>query len=125
MNFRPGSNPSHEESNPMTKADSMLSTPRKTASKIKVKKIAKSASAESEEQRNLRHGKAFRDLETPMLELYCMAEISADVATGVHEDQDELAHFAIYRVCEMVRYLRAKYQADLHAGPSRGKEVQS
>ena len=109
----------------MTQANRVHSTPRRTASKIKVKKSTKPVSAESEEQRNLRHGKAFRDLETPMLELYCMAEISADVVTGVHEDQDELAHFAIYRVCEMVRDLRAKYRADLHAGPSRGKEVQS
>jgi hypothetical protein len=109
----------------MAKANRVHSTPRRTASKIKVKKIAKSASAESEEQRNLRHGKAFRDLETPMFELYCMAEISAEVATGVREDQDELSHFAIYRICEMVRDLRAKYRADLDAGPSRGKEVQS
>jgi hypothetical protein len=109
----------------MTQANRVHSTPRRTASKIKVKKSTKPASAESEEQRNLRHGKAFRDLEAPMLELYCMAEISAEVATGVREDQDELAHFAIYRVCEMVCDLRAKYQADLHAGPSRGKAVQS
>jgi hypothetical protein len=107
----------------MAKANRVHSTPRKTAPKIKVKKSAKPA--ESEEQRNLRHGKAFRDLEMPMLELYCMAEISAEVATGVHEDQDELSHFAIYRICEMVRDLRAKYSADLHAGSSRGKAVQS
>jgi hypothetical protein len=107
----------------MAKADRVFSTPRRTAPKIKATKSAKPA--ESEEQRNLRHGKAFRNLETPMLELYCMAEISAEIATGVHEEQDELAHFAIYRVCEMVRDLRAKYRADLHAGQSRGKAVQS
>jgi len=45
------------------------------------------------------------------------------VATGVHEDQDELVHFAIYRVCEMVRGLRSKYRADLDAGPDRRKAV--
>src|SRR5258708_30637280 len=103
----------------MTKAESVHSTPRRTASKIKAKKSAKPA--ESEEQRNLRHGEAFRDLEMPMLELYCMTEISAEIATGIHEDQDELVHFAIYRICEMVRNLRAKYRADLRAVPGRGK----
>jgi hypothetical protein len=65
--FRPGSNPDHEEPNRMTKADSVHSTPRITASKFEAKKSAKPA--ESEEQRNLRHGVAFRDLEAPVLEL--------------------------------------------------------
>ena len=102
----------------MAKAKSVHSTPRRIASKIKAKKSAKPA--ESKEQRNLRHGEAFRDLEMPMFELYCMAEISAEVATGVHEDQNELVHFVIYRICEMVRDLRAKYRADLHA-VGRGK----
>jgi hypothetical protein len=105
----------------MSKADSVHSTPRPTASKINAKKSAKPA--ESEEQRNLRHGEAFRDLEGPMLDLYCMAEIVVDIATGVHEEQDELVHFAIYRVCEMVRDLRAKYRTDLDAGPDRVKAV--
>jgi hypothetical protein len=68
----------------MAKADRVFSTPRRTASKIKAKKSPKPA--ESEEQRDLRHGEAFRNLETPMLELFCMAEIAADVATGVHEE---------------------------------------
>jgi hypothetical protein len=98
----------------MAKAKRVHSTPRRTASKINAKKSAKPA--ESEEQRNLRHGEAFRDLEGPMLELYCMAEIAVDVATGVREDQDELVYFAIGRICEMVRDLRTKYRADLRAG---------
>jgi hypothetical protein len=34
-----------------------------------VKKPAKPASAESQEQRNLRHGEDFRDLEAPMRDL--------------------------------------------------------
>jgi hypothetical protein len=105
----------------MTQADSVHSTPRRTASKIRAKKSAKPA--ESEEQRNLRHGKAFRNLETPIHELYCMAEIAVEVATGVHDDQDEFAHFAIYRLCDMVRDFRAKYRSELHAGPDRGKAV--
>ena len=37
-NFRPGSNPNHEGLNPMAQAKRVHSTPRKTASKIKVKK---------------------------------------------------------------------------------------
>jgi hypothetical protein len=70
----------------------VYSTPRPTASKIRAKKSVKPA--ESEEQRNLRHGKAFRDLEPSMLELYCMAEIAAEAATGMHEDKEEITHFA-------------------------------
>jgi hypothetical protein len=99
----------------------VYSTPRPTASKIRAKKSVKPV--ESEEQRNLRHGKAFRDLEASMLELYCMAEIAAEAATGMHEDKEEITHFAIYRVCEMIRELRAKYRVDLHAGPGRKKAV--
>jgi hypothetical protein len=106
----------------MAKANRVLSTPRRTASKIKLKKSAKPA--ESEEQRNLRHGKAFRDLEHPMLDLFCMAEIAGDVALDhISEDQQEIMHFAVYRLCDMVRELRAKYRADLNAGPDRGKAV--
>jgi hypothetical protein len=107
----------------MTKANRVHSTPRKTAPKIKAKNSAKPA--ESEEQRNLRHGKAFRDLENPMLDLFCMAEIASDVTINPSEDQQEIMHFAVYRLCDMVRDLRAKYRADLHAGSSRGKAVQS
>ena len=108
----------------MAQADSVHSTPRRTASKIKAKKSAKPA--ESEEQRNLRHGEAFRDLENPMLELFCMAEMAGNVAIDrISEDQQEIMYFAVHRLCGMVRDLRAKYRADLHAGPSRGKAVQS
>jgi hypothetical protein len=66
---------------------------------------------ESEEQRNLRRSNAFRDLETPIFELYLQAEIAAEVAVGQHEDQSELALFAVYRFGEMARDLRAKYLA--------------
>ena len=105
----------------MAKATRVLSTPRRTASKIKATKSVKPA--ESEEQRNLRHGNAFRDLEGAMLDLYCMAEIAAEAVTGMHEEKEEISHFAIYRLCEMVRELRAKYRLDLHAGPGRKKAV--
>ena len=108
----------------MTQADSVHSTPRRTAPKIKAKKSAKPA--ESEEQRNLRHAEVFRDLENPMLELFCMAEIAGNVAIDrISEDQQEIMFFAVYRLREMVRDLRAKYRADLDAGPSRGKAVPS
>jgi hypothetical protein len=105
----------------MAKADSVHSTPRRTASKIKARKSAKPA--ESEEQRNLRHGVAFRDLIAPVLELYLMAEITTDAAAGIHEEQAELMHFTISRLCEMIRNLRTKYTADLNSGPNRGKAV--
>jgi hypothetical protein len=98
----------------MAKATRVHSTPRKTASKIQHKKRAKSP--ESEEQRNLRHAEAFRDLEGPVLELYLMGEITSETPNGMHEDQRELMHFSIYRLCEMIREFRAKYRADLNAG---------
>jgi hypothetical protein len=99
---------------PMTKATRVLSTPRKTASKIQRKKRAKPV--ESGEQRDLRHAEAFRDLETPVRELYLLGEIAAEAATGIHEDQTELLHFSIYRLCETIRDFRAKYREDLRAG---------
>lgn len=107
----------------MTKATRVHSTPRKTAPKIQSKKHAKPA--ESKEQRNLLHANAFRDLEAPVRELYLMGEIAADIAHGMHEDQRELMHFSIHNLCERIRDFRAKYRADLHAGPDRGKAVQS
>jgi hypothetical protein len=79
----------------------------RTASKIKTR----TKPAESEEDRNLRRSNAFRDLETPIFELYLQAEIAAEVAVGQHEDQSELALFAVYRFGEMARNLRAKYLA--------------
>ena len=111
----------------MLKAAKASSTPRRTASKNRVKKIAKAAAiVESAEQLNLRHGEAFRDLEQSIREVHCMAEIAAEAALGISPGaKNEIVHFAIYRLCEMVRDLRAKYRADLDAGPSRGKEVQS
>jgi hypothetical protein len=103
----------------MAKAKRVHSTPRRTASKIKATKPA-----ESEQERNLRHSEALRDLEAPVRELFCMSEITQDAAgalTGSHGDQDEIVFFAIQQLCKMVRDLRAKYRADLHAGPARGK----
>jgi hypothetical protein len=67
--------------------------------------------AEEDTQYNLRRADAFRDLETPIFELYLQAEIAAEVQVGAHEDQSELALFAVYRFCEMARDLRAKYLA--------------
>ena len=59
----------------------------------------------------------FRDLETPMRELFCMAEITAEVAAGRQTNERiDITHFAIYRLCEMVRDLRAQYMTDLRLG---------
>jgi hypothetical protein len=91
---------------------SAIAALKKLSQEAQATLLARSArSAEEDTQRNLRRSNAFGDLETPIHELYCMAEISADLLGGVHEDQDEFAHFAVYRVCEMVRDLRAKYLA--------------
>jgi hypothetical protein len=93
----------------MTRAGKRLSTPRKTAPKIQAEPVA---------NRDLHHAEAFRDMEASILHLYCQAEIAADVITGVGggKDWNEITHFAVYQLCEMVRAFRAKYRADLHAG---------
>lgn len=45
-----------------------------------------------------------------------MAEIAEDVAAApMTNEQIEVIHFTIYRLNEMIRDLRAKYQADLNA----------
>jgi hypothetical protein len=92
----------------MTRAGKRLSTPRRTASKIQAEPVA---------NRDLHHAKAFRDLESPMHDLFCQSEIAADIITGVDRGKDwnEISHFAVYQLCEMVRALRAKYRTDLHA----------
>jgi hypothetical protein len=89
------------------------STPRRTASKIKAKKVAEAASAESDEQRNLRHAEAFRDLELAINNVYCMAEMAAEAASSMQKDRREILGCAVYRLCEMTRDLHAKYLADL------------
>jgi hypothetical protein len=95
----------------MAKAKSVHSTPRRTASKSKTKP------AESNEQRDLRHGEAFRELEHPICQISCMAEITAEVAAGISAgDKNEIIHFAIARLCEMVCDLSDKYRADLRVG---------
>jgi hypothetical protein len=100
----------------MAKATRVHSTPRRTASKIKTKPT------ESNEQRDLRHSEAFRDLEQPIREVWCLAEMAAEAAVGIAPGaKNEILHFAVYRLCEMVRDLRTKYLADWPAG----KAVQS
>jgi hypothetical protein len=98
----------------MTRAGKRLSTPQRTAPKIQAVPVA---------NHDLHHAKAFRDLESPMNDLFCQSEIAADIITGVDRGKDwnEITHFAVYQLCEMVRAFRAKYRADLHAG----KTVQS
>ncbi len=100
----------------MTKATRVHSTPRRTASKIKREKIGKPADAESGDQRNLHHAKAFRDLETPIHEIFCMSEITENITGVIHKDKSEFMCFAVYRLGEMIRDLRAKYKAAYDAG---------
>jgi hypothetical protein len=89
-------------------------TRQRTAPRTKVKRVAEAAIGETGEQRDTRHADAFRDLEQPMREVFCMAEIAADAAAmGTDKNEIEILHFAVGRLCEAVRDLRAEYMADL------------
>jgi hypothetical protein len=84
----------------MTRAGKRLSTPRRTASKIKPKPVA------SDEQR----AEAFLDLERLIHELYCTAQMAEAVIY-----QAELSQFAFGLLCDKVREVRAQYRAGLYA----------
>jgi carotenoid cleavage dioxygenase-like enzyme len=95
----------------MAKAKRVLSTPRITAPKNRVKKAA------NPEKHDIHHGKAFRDLDGSIHDLYCAAEIAAEVATGTQTDERlEMTHFALYQLRDMIVDLRTKYRSDLAAG---------
>jgi hypothetical protein len=99
----------------MTKANRVHSTPRRTASKIKLNKPA-----EGEEDRN--RSAAFGDLESPMGDLFCMAKMTREAAGRITRgDENEVAVFAIFQLCDMIVELRANYWKELNAG----KAVQS
>jgi hypothetical protein len=83
----------------MTRAGKRLSTPRRTASKIKPKPVA------SDEQR----AEAFLDLERLIHELYCTARMAEAVIYD-----DELSQFAFGLLCDKVREVRAQYRAGLY-----------
>jgi hypothetical protein len=73
-----------------------------------------------------RFAEHFRDLESPMCEIYCMAKITADVATKItRSPQNEIVHFAIARLCEMVCELHADYATNLGNPAVPGEAVQS
>jgi hypothetical protein len=102
----------------MTTAKRVRGTPRRTASKIKAKPVA------TREKSDLHKAKAFRDLESPMRELFCMAEITMEATMNITRgDENEIIAFAVSQLCDMIREMRAKYRADLHAVPARGKAV--
>jgi uncharacterized protein (DUF58 family) len=84
----------------MTRAGKRLSTPRKTASKIKPKPVAS----------NDDRAEAFLDLESPMHELHCVAEIAEAVV-----DMPEVSQFALRLLCDKAREVRAQYRAGLYA----------
>jgi hypothetical protein len=100
----------------MAKATRVYSTPRRTASKIKVKKLAKPASAESQEQRNLRHGEVFRDLEVPMRDLSAMVAVvmmiwrHPELGNGKHADR---MHVALDKLELMAESMVDDYEAKL------------
>jgi hypothetical protein len=94
----------------MTKAKRVHSTPRRTASKIRVNKPA-----EGEEDRQ--HSAAFSDLESPMRDLFCMAKIAREAASKIGRgDDNEVAVFAIFQLCDMIVDTHAQYIVDLSAG---------
>jgi hypothetical protein len=84
----------------MTRAGRRFSTQRRTVPKIKPRQVA------SNEDR----AEAFLDLELPMRELYCMAEIAEAVI-----DMPAVSTFAASLLCDKVRELRAQYRAGLYA----------
>jgi hypothetical protein len=100
----------------MIQADSVYSTPRKPASKFKVKKLAKPASAESQEQRNLRYGEDFRDLETPIRNLGAMVDVvmmiwrHPELGNGRHADR---MHVALDKLELMTESMVDDYTAKL------------
>jgi hypothetical protein len=100
----------------MTQAKRVLSTPRRTASKNRVKKIAKPASAESQEDRNLRHGEDFRELETPIRDLGAMVDVvmmiwrHPELGNGRHADR---MHVALDKLELMTESMVDDYTAKL------------
>jgi hypothetical protein len=97
----------------MARAEKRVSTQSRIASKDKAEKVAEPAASETEEQIDARHAEAFCELETPLRELWCMAEIAFDAACqGTGKDEVEVLHFAVGRLREAVRDLRAEYMAE-------------
>jgi hypothetical protein len=80
----------------MTQADSVLSTPRKTASKSKRANAPKSTATADAERARL-----YGSLENPVCECARMAEIAMDACST--------ANFAVGKLCDMVLSLRKFY----------------
>jgi hypothetical protein len=75
----------------VAKAKRVRSTPRTDSPKIK----------STLEDRDLHHAEAFRDMLAPIRELWCMAEIAEEIATGTKTDERlEMTHFALYQLAE-------------------------
>jgi hypothetical protein len=84
----------------MTRAGKRLSTPRRTAPKIKPKPVASNADL----------AEAFLELERLIHELYCTAQMAEAVLY-----EAELSQFAFGLLCDKVREVRAQYRAGLYA----------
>jgi hypothetical protein len=97
----------------MAKAKRVHSMPRRTASKNRMKKIAKPASAASQEER---HGEDFRDLETPMRDLGAMVDVVMMIwrhpvlGNGKHADR---MHVALDHLELMTQSMVDDYRAKL------------
>jgi hypothetical protein len=90
----------------MTQADSVHSTPRRTASKIKPLQTATRSC-----------GHSYRSLESQMTECLLMADVAAIVAHDtlsdseprISADQAGAVTFAVYQLTNAVRELHAQY----------------
>jgi hypothetical protein len=93
----------------MAKATRVLSTPRRTASKIKPAKL----SSDGERAR------AYSELETPIREVFNMSELAFDatMAAGSGKEREERMLFAVFQLCDMVRDLHNMY----HGRPITGR----
>jgi hypothetical protein len=78
-----------------------------------VKKSTKPVSAESEEQRNLRHAKAFRDLEGRISDCVTTAGIGVQMITNARDVEGEVV-FVVTHTSDMLTKLTADYYAAYH-----------
>jgi hypothetical protein len=89
----------------MTRAGKRLSTPRRTAPKIKAEPVA---------NRDLHHAKAFRDLEGMISDCVWMSVIAPEMAGRAiegREDKHEKAMFAVFETVRRLKQLKADYYA--------------
>ena len=94
--------------NPMTKANRVLSTPRRTASKIKP---TGPASAFDDASRNEALARAFVSLEPDICNLDRMTRLCLHLSDDVGEDLEEYLSLCLERMAEMAIEFRKQYYA--------------